>query len=161
MVDPVHLNPQVLSNFEGGNTPLLDEDEYLVRHGVGSPISGAMDDKIKSHTLQAANTQYATAGQRRALNQVKQEESAYFDKRSRTRGEYQKLVKAGKVRPRTNPERMFATAQGSSGSKVVQAARRVLTKHGVDWKTGKRIEHFTGRGYPEIDRKTGKEILRR
>lgn len=92
-----------------------------------------MDDKLRNLTNHQMKTLNRT---------VKDAQEKYYSERTKRQKEYTELVKSGKVRPRT------------------QAARRVLAKRGIDWKTGKRIKGFKGHGYPEIDPKTGIEKRR-
>jgi len=54
--------------------------------------------------------------------------------REELRATYDALVTAGELRPRTNLERMVLTARGHDDNENVQAARRVLTKRGIEWK---------------------------
>lgn len=148
MVEAVHLKSP------GGGTAspkVLDKDEYLARYGVSNPLSGVMDDKLRSLTNHQLKTLNKT---------VKTAQDKYYSERSKRSQEYENLVKSGKVRPRTQAEKAFRTAQGNSENRSVKAARRILTKRGIDWKTGKRIKGFTGHGYPEIDSKTGIEKRR-
>jgi hypothetical protein len=135
----------------GGGQKLMDQDEYLARKGV-EHFNWA-DDKIRSNRMKTTQS-----GEERFHKQYNQAEVKYTANRNKAISEYNELVKSGKVRARTQPEKIFRSAQGHPDNRSTQAARRMLAKHGVDWQTGKRIKGFTGHGYPEIDPKTGMEL---
>ena len=63
----------------------------------------------------------------------------YEKKREAAKAEYKALVDSGKVRPPTEMEKRLKIAQGRSENAAVQAARRVLTRRGIDWRTGKAL----------------------
>lgn len=120
---------------------VISEQEYLNRKGVGSPLSGVMDDRLRS-----VRQLRSTRGEEKFNRDNKSVIDSYHTKRSQAKREYQRLVSSGKVRPPSNAEKAWKTAHGLSENRAVQAARRVLAKHGVDWKTGKRIGTASGRG---------------
>lgn len=112
----------------------MDEDDYLASKGVGFASSGWVLDKLRS------NRQIKTSrGKERFDKEFKKAEKEYQDKRNKAREEYKKLVSEGKLRPKTNIERILVTAHGNSDNKAVQAARRMAAKRGYDWKTGKKL----------------------
>lgn len=136
---------------------VMDEAEYLAKHGVASPLN---DDDAMGRVRNNAKLQGSFNVRLREQKKLNDINNKYHDKREKYKAQYAELVKSGKVRSRTEPEKAFRTAQGNSENRSVKAARRILTKRGIDWKTGKRIKGFTGRGYPEIDPKTGIEKRR-
>lgn len=119
---------------------VMSEQEYLNRKGVGSSLSGVMDDRLRS-----VRQLRSTRGEEKFNRDNKSAIDSYHAKRNQARREYQRLVSSGKVRPPSNAEKAWKTAHGLSENRAVQAARRVLAKHGVDWKTGKRIGTVSGR----------------
>ena len=107
---------------------ILSEDEYLSSKGVGSSLSGFMQDKT------AGYRQMKTArGQERELRKSSNYQNRYYAKRNQARKEYSRLVKSGKVRPPTTRERMMQTAKGNPDNPSVRAARRFLKRHGLSW----------------------------
>lgn len=112
---------------------VMSEDEFLASKGVGDVLSGYMDDKTR---LPHGETARQKATRQRQANAAA---SANFEKRKAARAEYRKLVESGKVRTPTAMEKRLRTAQGDPSNKAVQAARRVLTKRGIDWRTGKKL----------------------
>lgn len=114
---------------------VLSEDEYLNSKGVGSVLSGFMQDKT------AGYRQIKTArGQERESRKLSSYQDRYYAKRNQARKEYSRLVKSGKVRPPTTRERMIRTAKGNPENASVRAARRFLKRHGISWRasTGSR-----------------------
>lgn len=108
-------------------------DDYLGRKGVSSPLSGYMDDKMRiphGETQRQAERRQKEAAHARA---------EYEKKREAAKAEYKALVDSGKVRPPTEMEKRLKIAQGRSENPAVQAARRVLTRRGIDWRTGKAL----------------------
>lgn len=113
---------------------VLSEQQYLDQKGVGDVLSGTMDDRMRS-VRQLRSTQGREKFQRENAKSI----NSYHEKRQQAKREYQRLVSSGKVRPPTQAEHAWNTAHGLSENRSVQAARRLLAKHGVDWRTGKRL----------------------
>lgn len=133
---------------------VMSEQQYLNSKGVGSVVSDYMMDKTV-----VRKSAYHQRQDERSRKTLKQNQDQYYSKRNQARREYQRLVSSGKVRAPTQAEQTWNTAHGLSENRSVQAARRVLAKHGVDWQTGKRIAPAKGRGlWPTFTHKakTGK-----
>ena len=113
---------------------VMSEQQYLNSKGVGSVVSDYMMDKTV-----VRKSAYHQRQDERSRKALKQNQDQYYSKRNQARREYQRLVSSGKVRAPTQAEKTWNTAHGLSENRSVQAARRVLAKHGVDWKTGKRL----------------------
>ena len=113
---------------------VMSEQQYLDRKGVGSVLSGTMDDKLRS-----VRQLRSVRGREKFNRETSKSINNYHEKRQRAKREYQRLVSSGKVRPPSEAESAWKNAHGLSENRSVQAARRLLTKHGVDWKTGKRL----------------------
>lgn len=121
------------SSMSASQPRVMSLDEFMGAKGVSSPLSGYMDDKKR-----------LPHGETQRQSERRQEEAAkarveYEKKREAARVEYKALVDSGKVRPPTEIERRLKVAQGRSENASVQAARRVLEKRGIDWRTGKKI----------------------
>lgn len=108
-------------------------DEYMGRKGVSSPVSGYMDDKMR---IPHGETQRQTERREKEAAHARAE---YEKRREAARAEYKALVDSGKVRPPTEMEKRLKVAQGRSENAAVQAARRVLARRGIDWRTGKAL----------------------
>lgn len=112
---------------------VMSEDDFLARKGVGDVLSGYMDDKTRLPHGESFRQR------EKRLKESEKAISTHAEARKAARTEYRALVQSGKVRPPTPTERALKTAQGRSENKAVQAARRMLTKRGIDWKTGGKL----------------------
>lgn len=121
------------SSMSASQPRVMSLDEFMGAKGVSSPLSGCMDDKIR---LPHGETQRQSERRQKEAAKARVE---YEKKREAARVEYKALVDSGKVRPPTEIERRLKVAQGRSENASVQAARRVLEKRGIDWRTGKKI----------------------
>lgn len=121
------------SSMSASQPRVMSLDEFMGAKGVSSPLSGYMDDKIR---LPHGETQRQSERRQKEAAKARVE---YEKKREAARVEYKALVDSGKVCPPTEIERRLKVAQGRSENASVQAARRVLEKRGIDWRTGKKI----------------------
>lgn len=121
------------SSMSASQPRVMSLDEFMGAKGVPSPLSGYMDDKIR---LPHGETQRQSERRRKEAAKARVE---YEKKREAARVEYKALVDPGKVRPPTEIERHLKVAQRRSENASVQAARRVLEKRGIDWRTEKKI----------------------
>ena len=121
------------SSASSTRATVMSLDEYLGRKGVSSPLSGYMDDKMR---IPHGETQRQTERRQKEAAHARAE---YEKKREAAKIEYKALVDSGKVRPPTEMEKRLKIAQGRSENPAVQAARRVLTRRGIDWRTGKAL----------------------
>lgn len=113
----------------------MTEEEYLVSKGVGSPFCDYTIDKIRG------NRQLRTQrGQDKFFKECNAAINQYAEKRSAARAAYKALVESGEVRDKTFIERAMEKAQGYDECASVQAARRILAKKGIDWRTGKLLK---------------------
>lgn len=120
---------------------VMSEQQYLASKGVGNIASDYMMDKTV-----VRKPAFSQHWDERSNKNLKAAQDKYYTKRNQAKREYQRLVSSGKVRPPSEAEKMWNNAHGLSENRSVQAARRLLAKHGVDWKTGKRIATAPGRG---------------
>lgn len=121
------------SSASASRASVMSLDEYMGRKGVSSPVSGYMDDKMK---IPHGETQRQTERREKEAAHARAE---YEKRREAARAEYKALVDSGKVRPPTEMEKRLKVAQGRSENAAVQAARRVLARRGIDWRTGKAL----------------------
>lgn len=119
---------------------VMSEQQYLNSKGVGSVVSDYMMDKTV-----VRKSAYHQRQDERSRKALKQNQDQYYSKRNQARREYQRLVSSGKVRAPSEAEKAWNTSHGLSENRAVQASRRLLAKHGVDWQTGKRIAPAKGR----------------
>lgn len=113
----------------------MTEQEYLDSKGVGDASSGWVLDKLRG------NRQLGTQrGRERFKREYEKAESEYQKKREQAKQEYREKVKNGELRDKTNIERSLDKAHGHPDNAATQAARRMLTKRGIDWKTGEPLK---------------------
>lgn len=124
-----------LNNPAGIPSNAMTEDEFLRLRGVGYAMSGYSVDKLRG------NRQFGMYGRGRSKleKEVVASSDAHQTKREQARAEYQSLVKSGKIRDKTSVEKRLTAAHGHPDLQSTQAARRLLAKQGIDWKTGKKL----------------------
>lgn len=83
-----------------GMPKIMSEQEYLNRKGVGSSLSGVMDDRLRS-----VRQLRSTRGEDKFHRENKKAIDSYQAKRNQSKREYQRLVSSGKVRPPSNAEK--------------------------------------------------------
>ncbi|WP_279166709.1 hypothetical protein [Thomasclavelia cocleata] len=109
-------------------------DEFLSERGLSSPISEFLTDKLKGNrqlkTIQGENRFYKEAT-------IAREE--YHSKREVAIDEYKRLVKDGKIIPKTRIEISLDIAKGFYENDSVQAARRMCLKRNKNWLSGKEL----------------------
>jgi hypothetical protein len=113
---------------------VISEENFLARKGVVYATSGYCLDKLR------ANRSLKTdKGRKRFFAECDAAEKEYQKKRQEAKEEYHHLCESGKIRPETNLERRLKAANGHPDNASTQAARRLLAKQGIDWKTGAKI----------------------
>lgn len=105
-------------------------DEFLGMRGLSAPISDYSIDKVR---LPHGETQRQ---QTKRINDGLQAAQEYSEKRQTAINEYQELVRKGEVRDKTSIEKAIDRANGHEDNESTQAARRMLEKRGIDWRTG-------------------------
>lgn len=113
----------------------MTRDEFLAKRGLEDASSGWVLDKMRGNNM--IRTQ---KGRERFERERAKAEAEYQEKRNAAIKEYNDLVKRGKIREKTGLEKMIDRAHGNPELSSTQAARRLLEKKGIDWKTGKRLK---------------------
>lgn len=72
---------------------------------------------------------------RRQMKTLAERNAELAKRRSELWEEYQRLVAEGKVRPPSRIEELLVIANGNEDKAQTHAARRVLAKRGIDWRT--------------------------
>ena len=110
-------------------------DDFLYSRGVAAPFSDYVFDKLRS------NRQIRTArGKKRFEVQCDKHREEYAQKRRMAISEYNSLVENGAIVPKTLLERTIEKANGHPDNESTQAARRILAKRGLDWRTRKPLQ---------------------
>lgn len=109
---------------------VLSLEQYLGELGLSSPMSDYMIDKTRQPHLrtQSQKNKFEKDAKEAMLNYAQQREQAIVD--------YKKLVDEGRITPPSNIDRLIASAHGHNDLESTQAARRQLTKRGIDWESG-------------------------
>lgn len=110
-------------------------DDFLGKRGLSFATSGYVLDKIK-----IKGNQNTVRQRKKADKDFLKAEAEYQKKRESAIREYNNLKQAGKIREKTSIERYLDTAKGNPDNQSTQAARRLLEKKGIDWRTGKKIK---------------------
>lgn len=108
-------------------------DQFLGERGLSSPISDFMVDKMRIPHGMTARQQKAF---QKEADQARQEYSA---RREAATKKYNDLVSRGRIRLPGKYDALINTANGHPDNLSTQAARRTLTKRGIDWQTGKKL----------------------
>lgn len=124
-----------INNPAGIPKNAITEDEFLALRGVGDAMSGYTIDKVRGN-----RTIRTQRGKERFERETLSANEAYQRKRDAARAEYRNLVEKGVIRDKTPIERRIVTAHGNPDNESTQAARRLLEKKGIDWKTGRKKE---------------------
>lgn len=111
----------------------MTESEFMALRGVGDAMSGYTVDKLRGN--RALGTY---RGRARFDKEVSEAGASYQQAREAARAEYKRLVDSGAIRDKTPLERRLTTAHGHPDNESTQAARRLLEKQGIDWRTGKK-----------------------
>ena len=72
---------------------------------------------------------------RRVMRTLAERSAELTRRRSELWEEYQRLVAEGKIRPPSHIERLLVIANGHEDRAQTHAARRLLAKRGIDWRT--------------------------
>ena len=111
-------------------------NDYLAQEGVLSPFSDFMLDKLRiPHGLTAR-------GWERLQKEAEKARITYAEKRRQAIREYNALLASGEIQAPSKLQRLLATANGHPDNTSTQAARRLLRKRGIDWKTGENLNYY-------------------
>ena len=127
---------EIKQNTQQENKPkqqVLTEEEYLSQNGY--PFMGYSEPG-----LHMSRNTISDKVRNKDVKRVMQNAEEYDTKRAELRKEYKQKVANGEIRQPTEIERTLKIAQGLDDNPSVQAARRLLEKRGIDWKTGESIE---------------------
>lgn len=111
----------------------LSLEQFLGLRGLSSPISDYTLDKTR---LPHGETERQ---KKRRISAGLEVAKDYANRRAAAISEYERLVADGRIVKPTALQKRLLTAQGHPDNPSVQAARRILTKRGIDWKTGSKL----------------------
>ena len=123
-----------ISNPAGIPDNAMTQNEFLAINGMESASSGWVIDKLRG------NRQLRTQrGRERFERERAAAEEEYQNARNAAKEKYQQLVNSGVLRDKTPVEKRLTVAHGNPDNASTQAARRLLEKQGIDWRTGKKL----------------------
>ena len=106
---------------------VMSEDDYLNAKGAQFEANAAFHRNPRGVTKTLQKAKDAQAKKNEEISKVRNE----------LRSEYSQKVSNGEVRPPSRLETLVARANGNADNESVQAARRLLEKRGIDYKTAK------------------------
>lgn len=109
--------------------PAVSLYEYLCQRGLSFPICDYMLDKTRLPHGESERQR-----KRRILEGERAAEE-YAERRNAAIQEYRAAVRRGELRPKSRIEELLAAANGHEDNQKTWAARRVLAKRGIDWRT--------------------------
>lgn len=123
-----------MNNPAGIPNNAMTQTEFLAINGLEDASSGWVVDKLRG------NRQLKTQQGRERFERERQTaEAEYQNTRNAAKDKYQQLVNSGVLRDKTPVEKRLTAAHGNPDNESTQAARRLLKKQGIDWRTGKKL----------------------
>jgi hypothetical protein len=107
---------------------VIDFETFATQHGASRL------DYCEDGTVSPAG-HVPKSNWRRQMKTLAEHNAELAQRRDELLEEYQRLVAEGKVRPPSRIEELLVIANGHEDKAQTHAARRVLAKRGVDWRT--------------------------
>jgi len=105
----------------------MDEETYL-------SINGASRQDIGDSAFHKNKGSHSDKTWSKMLNAQAEKDRKLIAKREELRKEYLQKVENGEFRQPTRNERLIATANGNPDNECTIAARKLLSKKGIDWR---------------------------
>ena len=128
----------IKSNKSVSSPVAMSEDEYLASKGLNGNMTDYMLDKLRIPHSETARQQ------KQREKEAARVRADFDNQKEEARKEYRQKIAKGELREPTKQEakereiaKLIKTANGHEDNPSVQAARRVLAKRGVDWRTDK------------------------
>lgn len=126
----------IKSNKSVSSPVVMSEDEYLASKGLNGNMTDYMLDKLR---IPHSET---TRQQKQREKEAARVRADFDNQKEEARKEYRQKIARGELREPTKQEakereiaKLIKTANGHEDNPSVQAARRLLAKRGVDWRT--------------------------
>lgn len=107
---------------------VIDFETFAARHGA-SRLDYCHDGAV------SPAGHMPKSNWRRLMRALAESNAELAKRRAELREEYQRMVAEGEVRPPTSIERLIEAANGHEDRAQTHAARRLLAKRGIDWRT--------------------------
>ena len=128
----------IKSNKGVSSAVTMSEDEYLASKGLNGNMTDYMLDKLRIPHSETARQQ------KQREKEAARVRADFDNQKEEARKEYRQKIAKGELREPTKQEakereiaKLIKTANGHEDNPSVQAARRLLAKRGVDWRTDK------------------------
>lgn len=128
----------IKSNKSVSSPVAMSEDEYLTSKGLNGNMTDYMLDKLRIPHSETARQQ------KQREKEAARVRADFDNQKEEARKEYRQKIAKGELREPTKQEakereiaKLIKTANGHEDNPSVQAARRLLAKRGVDWRTDK------------------------
>lgn len=128
----------IKSNKSVSSPVAMSEDEYLASKGLNGNMTDYMLDKLRIPHSETARQQ------KQREKEAARVRADFDNQKEEARKEYRQKIAKGELREPTKQEakereiaKLIKTANGHEDNPSVQAARRLLAKRGVDWRTDK------------------------
>lgn len=126
----------IKSNKGVSSAVAMSEDEYLASKGLNGNMTDYMLDKLRIPHSETARQQ------KQREKEAARVRADFDNQKEEARKEYRQKIARGELREPTKQEakereiaKLIKTANGHEDNPSVQAARRLLAKRGVDWRT--------------------------
>lgn len=126
----------IKSNKGVSSAVAMSEDEYLASKGLNGNMTDYMLDKLRIPHSETARQQ------KQREKEAARVRADFDNQKEEARKEYRQKIAKGELREPTKQEakereiaKLIKTANGHEDNPSVQAARRLLAKRGVDWRT--------------------------
>lgn len=126
----------IKSNKSVSSPVVMSEDEYLASKGLNGNMTDYMLDKLRIPHSETARQQ------KQREKEAARVRADFDNQKEEARKEYRQKIAKGELREPTKQEakereiaKLIKTANGHEDNPSVQAARRLLAKRGVDWRT--------------------------
>lgn len=126
----------IKSNKSVSSPVAMSEDEYLTSKGLNGNMTDYMLDKLRIPHSETARQQ------KQREKEAARVRADFDNQKEEARKEYRQKIAKGELREPTKQEakereiaKLIKTANGHEDNPSVQAARRLLAKRGVDWRT--------------------------
>lgn len=117
----------------------FSEGPVVMDYETFAAINGASRASIGEAALHMSSRNKSPNTHRRQVRAQARADHDVIIRRGELQVAYDELVADGKLRPLTALESSVRTANGHPDNMATQAARRVLTRKGYDWKTGEKL----------------------
>lgn len=109
------------------NSNVMDEETYL-------SIKGASRQDIGDSAFHKNKGSLSDKSWSKMIDAQAEKDRRLITKREELRKEYRQKIKDGELREPTRNEKLIATANGRIENECTIAARRLLSKKGIDWR---------------------------